>query len=62
MGIGGSFDVFTGKVKRAPKFIQKANLEWCYRLVTDPKRIKRYFAIPRFLKVVKQAKKDIVQR
>lgn len=62
MGIGGSFDAFTGKVKRAPKFIQKANLEWCYRLVTDPKRFKRYLSIPRFLKVVKRAKKDIVQR
>lgn len=60
MGIGGSFDAFTGKVKRAPKVIQKLNLEWFYRLVTNPKRFKRYLAIPRFMKVVKQTKKDRV--
>lgn len=58
MGIGGSFDVFSGKVKRAPKWIQKMNLEWLYRLITNPKRFKRYLAIPRFLKLVRKTKKD----
>ncbi|BDR59245.1 WecB/TagA/CpsF family glycosyltransferase [Xylocopilactobacillus apicola] len=58
LGIGGSFDAFTGKVKRAPKIIQKINLEWLYRLVTNPRRFKRYLAIPRFMRVVKQAKRD----
>lgn len=61
MGIGGSFDAFTGKVKRAPKIIQKLNLEWFYRLVTNPKRFKRYLAIPRFIKTVKKAKRDSVR-
>ncbi|BDR57177.1 WecB/TagA/CpsF family glycosyltransferase [Xylocopilactobacillus apis] len=61
MGIGGSFDAFTGKVKRAPKVIQKINLEWLYRLVTNPSRFKRYLAIPKFMHVVKKTKKDRVQ-
>ncbi len=40
-GLGGSFDVFTGKVKRAPKLFLKLKLEWFYRLILQPTRIKR---------------------
>lgn len=49
MGVGGSFDVFAGAVKRAPIFWQKHNIEWLYRLITDPKRIKRQIVLPIFL-------------
>jgi N-acetylglucosaminyldiphosphoundecaprenol N-acetyl-beta-D-mannosaminyltransferase len=43
MGVGGSFDVVAGKVKRAPVWMQKSGLEWFYRLVQEPKRMwKRY--------------------
>ena len=43
MGVGGSFDVVAGKVKRAPVWMQKAGLEWFYRLIQEPKRMwKRY--------------------
>lgn len=43
MGVGGSFDVVAGKVKRAPVWIQKAGLEWFYRFLQEPKRMwKRY--------------------
>jgi len=43
MGVGGSFDVVSGKVKRAPLFMQKAGLEWYYRFLQEPKRMwKRY--------------------
>lgn len=43
MGVGGSFDVVSGKVKRAPFWMQKYGLEWFYRLVQEPKRMwKRY--------------------
>ncbi len=43
MGVGGSFDVIAGKVKRAPLWMQKAGLEWFYRLLQEPKRMwKRY--------------------
>lgn len=48
-GVGGSFDVFSGQVKRAPMFFRKLGLEWFYRLITDPKRLKRQLALPRFL-------------
>ena len=39
MGLGGSIDVWSGKVKRAPKIVQKLNLEWLWRCVREPKRI-----------------------
>ncbi|ABO68439.1 MULTISPECIES: WecB/TagA/CpsF family glycosyltransferase [Geobacillus] len=48
-GVGGSFDVFAGHVKRAPKLFRTLGLEWLYRLVTDPKRFKRQLALPKFL-------------
>lgn len=48
-GLGGSFDVYTGHVKRAPKWWVKNNLEWAYRLVKQPSRIKRQIHLLRFL-------------
>ncbi len=43
MGVGGSFDVVAGKVKRAPLWMQNAGLEWFYRFAQEPKRMwKRY--------------------
>ena len=43
MGVGGSFDVVSGKVKRAPLWMQKSGLEWFYRFAQEPKRMwKRY--------------------
>lgn len=43
MGVGGSFDVIAGKVKRAPLWMQKCGLEWFYRFIQEPKRMwKRY--------------------
>lgn len=48
-GVGGSFDVFSGMVKRAPALFRKFGLEWLYRLMSDPKRIKRQMNLPRFL-------------
>jgi len=43
MGVGGSFDVVSGKVSRAPLWMQKAGLEWFYRFLQEPKRMwKRY--------------------
>ena len=43
VGVGGSFDVLSGTKKRAPKIFQKLNLEWLYRLIKEPKRIKRFY-------------------
>jgi len=44
MGVGGSFDVATGRVKRAPAWMQKGGLEWFYRFLQEPRRMfRRYF-------------------
>jgi N-acetylglucosaminyldiphosphoundecaprenol N-acetyl-beta-D-mannosaminyltransferase len=44
MGVGGSFDVVVGKVKRAPLWMQKSGLEWFYRFLQEPRRMfRRYF-------------------
>lgn len=48
-GVGGSFDVYSGKVKRAPAFYRKFGIEWLYRLMKEPKRLKRQTALPKFL-------------
>src|SRR5690606_8436129 len=56
-GVGGSFDVLAGNVKRAPEAFQKMGLEWFYRLMKEPKRIKRQMALPLFLLEVARSKK-----
>lgn len=48
IGVGGSFDVIAGIKKRAPRLFIKLNLEWLYRLITEPSRFKRQLALPRF--------------
>ncbi len=48
LGIGGSLDVFAGNVKRSPDIFIKLNLEWLYRLITNPSRIGRMTALPKF--------------
>jgi N-acetylglucosaminyldiphosphoundecaprenol N-acetyl-beta-D-mannosaminyltransferase len=56
-GVGGTFDVIAGNVKRAPQFFINLHLEWFYRLMKEPKRIKRQIAIPKFfLKVLMEKK------
>ena len=42
IGVGGSFDVLSGQKKRAPKFFINHNLEWLYRIIKEPKRLKRF--------------------
>lgn len=49
MGLGGSFDVYTGRVKRAPNTWIKLNLEWAYRLVKEPVRIFRQVVLVKFM-------------
>lgn len=53
IGVGGSFDVIAGKFKRAPEYLQKAGLEWLYRLIKEPHRIGRMAALPKFTLLVK---------
>ncbi len=44
VGVGGSFDVLSGTKKRAPQIFIKTNTEWLYRILKEPKRIKRFWA------------------
>jgi N-acetylglucosaminyldiphosphoundecaprenol N-acetyl-beta-D-mannosaminyltransferase len=61
IGVGGSFDVIAGTVKRAPVIWQKLNLEWLYRLLSQPTRWRRMLALPRFaLKVFSMKRKGQV--
>ncbi len=48
MGVGGSFDVVAGKTKRAPRWMQKAGLEWLYRFVQEPRRMWRRYLVGNF--------------
>lgn len=43
VGVGGSFDILSGTKKRAPKIFIKFHLEWLYRIIKEPKRLKRFF-------------------
>ena len=49
IGLGGSLDSFAGTVKRAPKWMIAANLEWLYRLYKEPKRFGRMLRLPKYL-------------
>lgn len=52
MGVGGSFDVIAGHVRRAPDWMQRAGLEWLYRLIKEPHRWRRMLALPKFVLTV----------
>ncbi len=55
-GLGGSFDVYTGHVERAPKWWVDHNLEFAYRLIKQPSRITRQIHLVKFLALVKLGK------
>lgn len=48
MGVGGSFDVWSGVVSRAPNWVRRIGLEWLYRIIRQPKRIFRAFFLVKF--------------
>jgi len=52
MGVGGSFDIIAGNVKRAPKWMINIGMEWLYRVIKEPFRIKRLSSIPKFILMV----------
>lgn len=49
IGVGGSIDVFSGKVSLTPEFIRRIGFEWLHRLIREPRRIKRMMDLPRFI-------------
>jgi len=57
IGVGGTFDVMAGTVRRAPVWMQKYGLEWFFRLLNQPQRISRMLVLPKFVLKVITAKK-----
>lgn len=56
IGVGGTFDVMAGVMKRAPKWMQKAKLEWLFRAILQPQRAGRLIALPKFVLKVHSSK------
>ena len=56
IGVGGTLDVFSGEVKRAPELVQTLKLEWAYRILSDPKRWRRTLVLPKFVLAVLKEK------
>ena len=60
IGVGGSFDVLSGSKKRAPKIFIKLNLEWLYRICSEPKRIKRFIKYNlKFMNLIRKEKNNV---
>jgi N-acetylglucosaminyldiphosphoundecaprenol N-acetyl-beta-D-mannosaminyltransferase len=49
IGVGGSLDILAGNVRRAPALWRRLNLEWFYRLLSEPQRWRRQLALPIFV-------------
>ncbi len=49
IGLGGTLDVVAGTLKRAPKWMQKLQLEWLYRLLCEPRRFGRMLRLPKYV-------------
>ncbi len=52
IGVGGTLDVYSGRAKRAPRWIQKIRMEWFYRLLQNPKKIAKVKNLPVFIRMV----------
>ena len=57
IGVGGTLDVMAGVMKRAPRWMQRAKLEWLFRGLMQPTRAKRLLALPRFVVKVHRSRK-----
>ena len=57
IGLGGSLDVFSGELKRAPRFIRRAGLEWFWRMANEPKRFGKIPVIIKFLRLCREERK-----
>ncbi len=49
IGVGGTFDVLSGAVSRAPSWVQRLNLEWLHRLMKNPRKIAKVLTLPKFV-------------
>ncbi len=57
IGVGGTFDVHSGRVKRAPRWMRRLNLEWLYRLAKNPRKIGKVMTLPKFMLMTLRAKR-----
>jgi N-acetylglucosaminyldiphosphoundecaprenol N-acetyl-beta-D-mannosaminyltransferase len=57
IGVGGSLDVFSGRAKRAPRLVQKFQMEWLWRLLLNPKKFTKVKALPIFVWMVLRSKR-----
>jgi N-acetylglucosaminyldiphosphoundecaprenol N-acetyl-beta-D-mannosaminyltransferase len=57
IGVGGALDVFAGVKKRAPQWVQRIGMEWAWRGLSEPSRLKRQLALPRFAALVLSARR-----
>ena len=57
IGVGGTLDVMAGVVQRAPRWMQRAKLEWLFRALLQPSRAGRLIALPKFVLKVHASKK-----
>lgn len=55
IGVGGSLDVLSGRVRRAPMWMQRRGVEWVYRLLKNPRKIGKVLTLPRFVAMVLRA-------
>ena len=61
VGVGGSFDVVSGNIPRAPMWVQRANLEWLFRMMQEPKRLVKRYVVGnvRFFKLLHEEQREI---
>lgn len=52
IGVGGTFDVLSGKVRRAPQWMRRLHLEWLWRLLNNPRKLGKVLLLPRFVRLV----------
>jgi N-acetylglucosaminyldiphosphoundecaprenol N-acetyl-beta-D-mannosaminyltransferase len=57
IGVGGALDVFAGLKKRAPRWVQQIGMEWAWRGLSEPARLKRQLALPRFAALVMSSRR-----
>jgi len=58
MGVGGSFDVLSGAVKRAPRWVQSLRLEWLWRLICNPRKWRKVATLPKFWWMVMRTRRQ----
>ncbi|HLK57616.1 MAG TPA: WecB/TagA/CpsF family glycosyltransferase [Chthonomonadaceae bacterium] len=57
IGVGGTLDVLSGNVRRAPAWMQRFALEWLWRVMTNPRKISKVLLLPRFIQLIRRSKK-----